>query len=137
MWRFRGRFAWNILTQKKEWKKNGMVPKRGKGRAAANRIDNPFPVVEKWAEMRAGLRVPIDANIDLYACGETDREKRSKSLFRIARMNIYDRMSDWTRNERKRRCKKAADVFRNKGLDLGSRKWNMYYSNLHYIYTWK
>jgi len=30
------------------------------------------------------LRVPIDANIDLYACGEADHGRRGKSLFRIA-----------------------------------------------------
>lgn len=43
--------------------------------------------------------MPIDANIDLYACGEStagekqrerEGERRSKSLFGIARMNIYD-----------------------------------------------
>jgi len=35
----------------------------------------------------------MDANIDLYA-GEAARERRSKSLFRIAGMNIYDRTGE-------------------------------------------
>jgi len=35
----------------------------------------------------------MDANIDLYA-GEAAREKRSKSLFGIAGLNIYDRTGE-------------------------------------------
>jgi len=38
----------------------------------------------------------MDANIDLYA-GEAARERRSKSLFRIAGMNIYDRTDERAR----------------------------------------
>lgn len=36
------------------------------------------------------MGMPIDASIDLYACGEANRERRGKSLFRIAGMNIYE-----------------------------------------------
>lgn len=43
------------------------------------------------------MGIPIDANIDLYACGEADRGRRGKSLFRIAGMNIYDHMGGRTR----------------------------------------
>lgn len=55
---------------------------------------------------------PIDANIDLYACGDSnrervrERERRSKTLFGIAGTNIYD----GTRARPEKRIRREKDV---------------------------
>lgn len=79
------------MYQGGEKKKEKTVPKTGKKkeRPRAELITHFRLLKSERVRERAG--VPIDTNIDLYACGEADRGRRNKSLFRIAEMNIYDR----------------------------------------------
>lgn len=86
--------SWFVGTwHGKKKKTKTTVPKtREKEERSPNRIDNPFPAVEKWTGRGCGCRwTPI--SIYMLAKRPTACEKRSKSLFRIAGMNIYDRTS--------------------------------------------
>lgn len=90
-----------VAREKKGERKRGRYRKRGKKKASARaELITHFRLLksERVRGRTAGLGVSIDANIDLYACGETDRGRRGKSLFRIAGMNIYDRTGGRTRS---------------------------------------
>lgn len=111
-----------VARKKKGERKRGRCRKRGKKKASARaELITHFRLLksERVRGRTAGLGVPIDANIDLYACGETDRgRRRGKSLFRIAGMNIYDRTGGRTRSaggEKDTAVKKRRPGFRTWG----------------------
>lgn len=88
-----------VVRKKKRERKQGRCRKWGKKeeQPRAELITHFRLLKSERARGRTGLGVPIDANIDLYACGEADRGRGGKSLFRIAGMNIYDRTGGRTR----------------------------------------